>query len=86
MYKTAVREPACGCNVDCAAISVSDTGVGIESDVVNMVFKEGYTTKVNGSGVGLPFVRAVAEMHGGWADLSSSKKTGTEIVIFIPQK
>jgi signal transduction histidine kinase len=50
-------------------ISVSDTGVGLppEQDQIFMAF---FTTKDNGTGMGLPISRSIIESHGGrlWAE------------------
>ena len=48
---------------DSVAILVEDTGLGL-SNTANL-FVPFYTTKKNGSGVGLALVRQIAEAHGG---------------------
>jgi signal transduction histidine kinase len=51
-------------------LSISDTGRGIPSDRLTSVFDAFYTTKLTGTGLGLPIARAIIEAYGGkiWAD------------------
>jgi signal transduction histidine kinase len=50
-------------------ISVRDTGLGLPPDQVEHVFDAFFTTKGNGTGMGLPISRSIIESHGGrlWA-------------------
>jgi PAS domain S-box-containing protein len=50
-------------------ISVSDTGVGLPPEQPDQVFTAFFTTKDNGTGMGLPISRSIIESHGGrlWA-------------------
>jgi PAS domain S-box-containing protein len=50
-------------------ISVSDTGVGLPPEQADQVFTAFFTTKDNGTGLGLPISRSIIESHGGrlWA-------------------
>jgi signal transduction histidine kinase/PAS domain-containing protein len=50
-------------------ISVGDTGAGLQPEQVEQVFKAFYTTKAQGTGMGLPISRSIIESHGGrlWA-------------------
>jgi C4-dicarboxylate-specific signal transduction histidine kinase len=50
-------------------ISVSDTGVGLPPEQADQVFRAFFTTKDNGTGMGLPISRSIIESHGGrlWA-------------------
>ena len=50
-------------------ISVSDTGVGLPPQQADQIFSAFFTTKDNGTGMGLPISRSIIESHGGrlWA-------------------
>src|SRR5713226_2960461 len=56
-------------------ISVSDTGVGLTQEQVDQIFRAFFTTKDNGTGMGLPISRSIIESHGGrlWAAGNSAR-------------
>lgn len=70
---------------DEAHITVSDNGPGIPGDVLPRIFEPFYTTRPQGTGLGLAVVRAVAEAHGGTVEVASGA-SGTRFTMRLPQK
>jgi PAS domain S-box-containing protein len=56
-------------------ISVSDTGVGLAPQHTDQIFSPFFTTKPDGTGMGLPISRSIIESHGGrlWATANSGR-------------
>ena len=56
-------------------ISVSDTGVGLPQQQGDQIFAAFFTTKDNGTGMGLPISRSIIESHGGrlWGTANSGR-------------
>ena len=65
-------------------VSVSDTGPGIPVNLRDKIFDPFYTTKNNGSGIGLSLCHRIITDHGGSLDVTSSKWGGAEFSIAIP--
>jgi signal transduction histidine kinase len=67
------------------AVSIADTGVGMDARQAERALDEFFTTRAMGSGLGLPFARRVVEAHGGELSLSSDVGRGTVVRMFIPR-
>lgn len=65
-------------------IQVKDTGVGIEKERQEKLFDLVHTTKINGSGLGLPLVKQIAQLHGGSVHLESEPKNGSTFTLQLP--
>jgi len=66
-------------------ITFSDTGAGIEAEVVNHVFEPFFTTKREGIGLGLFLSRAIVETHGGTIDIGpNADGPGTTVTFTFP--
>jgi signal transduction histidine kinase len=63
---------------DHVLISVSDTGVGLPPQFAEQIFNAFFTTKGQGTGMGLSISRSIVEAHGGrlWADKNSPRGAG----------
>lgn len=63
-------------------LEVVDNGPGIESDIVSNIFVPFFTTKRDGSGVGLALTRQIMTAHGGTASIGElDTDTGTRIML-----
>jgi signal transduction histidine kinase len=67
-----------------AAIAVTDTGRGIAPEHLPHIFRPFYTTKGNGTGLGLSLARRIVEEHGGRIEVSSTLGRGSTFIVFLP--
>jgi len=68
-----------------AFISVEDSGIGMEQELLDDIFKPFFSTKgPKGTGLGLPSVYNCVKAHCGFIDISSKLGKGTQITIFFP--
>lgn len=69
------------------SINVSDTGAGIEKDILNRIFDPFFTTKPvgKGTGMGLSMVHGIVHKHGGHIAVDSSLGEGAKFNIFLPE-
>ncbi len=67
-------------------ISISDTGEGIEPNIIDKIFDPFFTTKKQGegSGLGLDIVKKIIDKHGGNINVNSELGEGTTFVVKIP--
>lgn len=66
------------------SITVSDNGAGISEEFINIAFKERFTTKKSGHGLGLMVCRRIIENHKGRLKIDSNPGKGTVITITAP--
>lgn len=66
-------------------VAVRDTGVGIPEQVLPSVCEPFFTTRPEGTGLGLATARRFVEQHGGRLSLSSRVGEGTTVTIWLPQ-
>ncbi len=68
------------------AVSVSDKGRGIETEMLPRIFEPFFTTKdkVSGAGLGLSVSLGIIERHGGKIDVESSVGEGTKFTVRLP--
>ncbi|WP_241138799.1 ATP-binding protein [Bacillus mycoides] len=65
-------------------ISVEDQGLGIENEKIEKIGKAFYTTKENGTGLGLMITYKIIEEHQGSIAIESSIGIGTKVEIYLP--
>ena len=63
------------------AIQVVDNGPGILEDVIDKIFIPFFTTKANGSGIGLSLSRQIMRFHGGTITANSELNVKTEFTL-----
>lgn len=66
------------------AISFIDTGSGISPEQIGRIFEPYYTTKSEGTGLGLMIVQRIVREHGGTIDVESNPGRGTTVRIKLP--
>ena len=72
------------------ALTISDTGVGIDAKDLTKVFApfeqgdSSLSRKYEGTGLGLALVKALIELHHGKVTLSSTPGVGTEVMLWLP--
>jgi PAS domain S-box-containing protein len=67
-----------------AIIEISDDGAGISEADLGRIFNPFFTTRHDGTGLGLPAVRRIARLHGGRVDVRSSPGEGSVFTIHLP--
>src|SRR5262245_39051437 len=65
-------------------IRVADEGVGIPAPDLEKIFRLYYTTKSQGSGIGLSMVYRTVQMHDGRIDVESEVNRGTAMNVKLP--
>ncbi|MDL2304424.1 GHKL domain-containing protein [Bacteroides sp. OttesenSCG-928-D19] len=65
-------------------ISIRDNGEGILPDVLDKIFIPFYTTKTNGSGIGLSLCKQIINAHGGSISVHSEMNKGSCFHVFLP--
>jgi len=67
-------------------IAVADRGVGIAPEDIPRVYDPLYTTRRDGSGLGLTIARRLVIAHGGCIEIESESGTGTVVRVILPQE
>lgn len=69
---------------DQVVVTVADTGRGISPEQLPNIFRPFYTTKGNGTGLGLSLARRIVEDHKGRIQVSSTVGKGTIFTVLLP--
>lgn len=67
------------------SLTVSDNGPGIANDEMTKIFEPFYTTKSQGTGLGLAVVSSVAKAHGGKVSVKNNAMGGASFQMSLPQ-
>jgi two-component system sensor histidine kinase HydH len=65
-------------------LRISDTGQGIEADLLPQVFYPYFTTKQGGTGIGLAISQKIIADHGGSIEMESELGQGATVIIQLP--
>ncbi len=65
-------------------ISVIDRGVGMSDETKRRLFEAFYTTKSNGTGLGMMITQEIVKKHGGKIEVESEEGTGTTVSVYLP--
>ena len=66
------------------AVDIKDTGVGIKPQDIQNIFNPFFTTKAEGTGLGLALSFAVMESHGGTLNVKSEEGKGATFTLTLP--
>ena len=65
-------------------VSIRDTGVGIAEELLEQVFEPLFSTRSDGTGLGLTIAGRIAESHGGEIQIESRLGEGTSVTVRLP--
>ncbi|MBU0729963.1 MAG: HAMP domain-containing protein [Proteobacteria bacterium] len=73
-------------HVVCLAVHVSDSGPGVNTEFLGLIFEPFYTTKKagQGTGLGLSISKKIVEEHGGSIRAGNRKEGGMEVSLYFP--
>lgn len=74
-----------GRKADVVEVSFQDTGEGIPKRNLGKIFLPFFTTKKQGSGLGLAAVHRIVDLHGGWIKVESQEGQGTRFGVCLPR-
>ena len=67
-------------------LRIRDNGPGIPDEVKEQLFSPFYTSKANGTGLGLPICRKLVDAHGGTLEVESEPGLGAEFLLTLPKR
>ncbi len=68
-----------------AVATVSDTGQGIEPQIMGKIFNPFYTSKEGGTGLGLAISQRIVHVHRGFVEVKSAPGHGSVFSVFLPE-
>lgn len=71
---------------DSVRLSIIDNGVGMDDATLQKLLKPFFTTKSEGTGLGLTVAKQIVDLHKGSLSIRSEKDRGTSVTILIPKR
>ena len=71
-------------SIEYVQVDISDTGSGIPPQILGKIFTPFYTTKAQGTGLGLPICNKLVKLHKGDIRVASNDKSGTVFTVELP--
>jgi len=65
-------------------VSIIDRGVGMSAETKKRLFEAFYTTKRNGTGLGMMITQEIVKKHGGKMEVESEEGKGTTVSVYLP--
>ena len=65
-------------------VAIDDTGIGMSDETLSRIFDLFFTTKPDGTGLGMAVARSVIDLHGGELSVQSSPGHGTRVRVRLP--
>lgn len=78
-YQSGTKE-----SISVMSIAISDNGAGMSEEVLRKLFDPYFTTKKDGTGLGMPIIKRIIEEHNGKIFVQSEEGKGTTIKITLP--
>jgi signal transduction histidine kinase len=69
---------------DGIVITINDQGSGMNREILANLFMPFYTTKAEGTGLGMPITKKIIEAHAGTLAITSTSGSGTEVEVRLP--
>jgi signal transduction histidine kinase len=67
-------------------VAIDDTGVGMSDDTLSRIFDLFFTTKADGTGLGMAIAKSVITLHGGELTVQSAPAIGTRVRVRLPAR
>lgn len=67
-------------------ISMKDNGNGMSKETLEKIYNDFFTTKETGTGIGIPYIKEIIELHHGTLTYKSRENRGTTVLITLPKK
>lgn len=81
---SSTRNPDALASPPCLTIRISDTGHGMDADLLERIFEPFVTTREDGTGLGLAISKQIVERHRGYIEVESQPEVGSTFTVVLP--